>query len=227
MSRFRPLPRAFYRGPADRTARDLLGRYLVRETPAGRLVLRLVEVEAYLGRDDPASHAFRGPTARNAAMFLAGGHAYVYFVYGMHWCMNVVCGPAGTPHAVLLRAGEPVEGGERMAARRGLPVTATPRSLAGGPARLCDALGIDRALDGVSLRAGDLWLARGEPVGDAEVVVGPRIGVGYAGEAAGWPLRFGVAGSPALSRPFTAAGARAGRGRRRSVSAAGAGSRAD
>ena len=226
MSRFRPLPRAFYRGPADEVARDLLGRYLVRELPEGRLVARVVEVEAYLGRDDPASHAFRGLTARNAAMFLEGGHAYVYFVYGMHYCMNVVCGRRGTPHAVLLRAAEPIEGGPSMVARRGLAPDAAPRAIAGGPARLCDALGIDRALDGVPLWTGGLRLTRGEPVGDEQIVRGPRIGVDYAGEAAAWALRLGVAASPALSRPFNSPSARGGRDRPRAASATGAGSRA-
>jgi DNA-3-methyladenine glycosylase len=226
MSRYRPLPRAFFRGAADAVARDLLGRWLVRETRAGRRVVRLVETEAYLGRDDPASHAFRGETARNRSMFLAGGHAYVYFVYGMHWCLNVVCGETGTPHAVLLRAGEPVEGEERMAAARGLGAGAGARAIAGGPARLCEALGVDRRLDGASLLAGGLTLVRGEPVADHEVAVGPRIGVGYAGEAAAWPLRFAVAASPALSRPVTSASVPAGRGRRRPGGAGGAGSRA-
>jgi DNA-3-methyladenine glycosylase len=212
MSRFRPLPRSFFRRDAETVARDLLGRYLVRDTAAGRLALRLVEVEAYLGGDDPASHAFRGLTARNASMFLDGGHAYVYFIYGIHHCMNVVCGRAGLPHAVLLRAGEATVGEREMAARRGLEAGATPRRLAGGPGRLCAALGVDRALDGVSLIAGELRLARGAPVADAEVARGPRIGVDYAGAAAGWPLRFGIATSSALSRPFTAgSGRRTGR----------------
>jgi DNA-3-methyladenine glycosylase len=196
------LPVSFYRRAADAVAPDLLGRYLVRQTPAGRLALRIVEVEAYLGTDDPASHAFRGRTARNASMFLAGGRAYVYFVYGMHFCMNVVCGPASVPHAVLLRAGEAVEGAAEMAARRGLGGRATARMLAGGPARLCEALGIDRALDGVALLRGELRLTEGEPAGVALVETSPRIGVDYAGEAARWPLRFGVAGSAALSRPL-------------------------
>jgi len=204
VSRWKALPASFYRRAADAVAPDLLGRYLVRETPAGRLTLRLVEVEAYLGADDPASHAFRGRTARNASMFLAGGRAYVYFVYGMHFCMNVVCGPAGVPHAVLLRAGEAVEGAVEMAARRGLAGRAAARTLAGGPARLCEALGIDRELDGVGLLRGELRLTEGEPARGALVAAGPRIGVGYAGEAARWPLRFGVAGSIALSRPLRA-----------------------
>ncbi len=216
VGRFATLPVSFYRRPAEAVAPDLLGRFLVREAPEGRLVLRIVEVEAYLGGDDPASHAFRGETARNRAMFLAGGHAYVYFVYGMHFCVNVVCGPAGTPHAVLLRAGEAVAGADAMAARRGLGSRASARLLAGGPARLCEALGIDRAFDRASLRRGELRLTEGEPPAAGEIVRGARIGVDYAGEAAGWPLRFGVPGSAALSRPFLSASRRAGRGRRRS-----------
>jgi DNA-3-methyladenine glycosylase len=215
VGRFATLPGSFYRRPAEVMAPDLLGRYLVRDAPEGRLALRIVEVEAYLGGDDPASHAFRGETARNRAMFLAGGHAYVYFVYGMHFCVNVVCGPQGVPHAVLLRAGEAVAGAGAMAARRGLGASAPARLLAAGPARLCEALGIDRGFDGVSLRRGALRLTSGESPATADIVRGPRIGVDYAGEAARWPLRFGVAGSAALSRPFLSASRPAGRGRRR------------
>jgi DNA-3-methyladenine glycosylase len=202
VSRFRPLPRAFFARPADVVAPELLGRFVVREVGGERVVARIVEVEAYLGGDDPASHAFRGRTARNAAMFLAGGHAYVYFVYGMHFCLNVVCAAAGIPHAVLLRAVEAVEGEATMAALRGLAPGAAPRALAGGPARLCEALGIDRRLDGVSLRAGELRLTAGEPVAAAAIARGSRVGVDYAGAAAAWRLRFGVRGSAALSRPI-------------------------
>jgi len=184
-------------------APDLLGRYLVREVAGSRQVAKLVEVEAYLGADDPASHAFRGRTARNASMFLAGGHAYVYFVYGMHFCVNVVCGDAGVAHAVLLRAAEIVEGADAAAERRGVAADSAPRILAGGPARLCQALAIDRSLDGASLASGPLRLTRGEPAVAAAVVRGPRVGVDYAGGAARWPLRFGVEPSAALSRRFT------------------------
>ena len=145
MARFRPLPAAFFLRSAELVARDLLGRYLVRELDGTRLVLRLVETEAYLGVSDAASHARGGHrSARNAAMYLAGGHAYVYFVYGMHWCLNVVCAAAGEPHAVLLRAGEAVEGAGVMAERRGLARAPRARELAGGPARLCQALAIER-----------------------------------------------------------------------------------
>jgi len=206
MSRFRSLPRSFYGRPADVVARDLLGRYLVRELDGERLALRLVEVEAYLGGDDPASHAFRGRTARNAAMFLAGGHAYVYFVYGMHFCVNVVCGEAGLPHAVLLRAGEAVAGADRMAALRGLEGPLRRRLLAGGPARLCEALAIDRAFDAVPLWSGALRLTRGEPVEEPEVARGARIGVDYAGDAAAWPLRFVVRRSRELSKGIPPSG---------------------
>jgi DNA-3-methyladenine glycosylase len=202
VSRFRSLPTSLYSRSAEAVAPELLGRYLVRELDGERIVARIVEVEAYLGADDPASHAYRGETARNAAMFLAGGHAYVYFVYGMHHCLNVVTGPAGVAHAVLLRAAEVVEGVETAARRRGVAVDAASRLLAGGPARLCEALGIDRALDGASLRRGELTLREGEPVSPSAIARGPRVGVAYAGAAAAWPLRFAVRGSPALSRPL-------------------------
>jgi len=198
----RPLPVAFYRRPAPEVARDLLGRYLVRETDGERLGLRLVETEAYLGAPDRASHAWDGRrTARNESLYLAGGHAYVYFIYGMHWCLNAVTGRAGVGSAVLLRAGEPVAGLERMALNRRLPRPPRPGDVAGGPGKLCQALAVDRTLDGAALSRPPLWIAPGEPVADAEVAAGPRIGVDYAGEAAAWPLRFALRGNPHVSRP--------------------------
>jgi DNA-3-methyladenine glycosylase len=200
----------FYRAPAPEVARRLLGHLLVRELPDGeRLVLRLVETEAYLGAPDRASHAWSGRrTARNESLYLPGGHAYVYFVYGIHWCLNAVTGAADVGSAVLLRAGEPVgeplggrRGEEVMARLRGLARAPRPGDLAGGPGKLCQALAVDRALDGVRLDRAPLWIAAGEPVADAEVAAGPRVGVDYAGEAAAWPLRFAVRGNPHVSRP--------------------------
>ncbi len=175
-------------------------------------MVRLAETEAYLGRDDPASHAFRGETARNRSMFLAGGHAYVYFVYGMHFCLNAVCGEEGVPHAVLLRAGEIVEGRDRIAQNRGLSPGTSDRKLVGGPARLCQALGIDRRFDGASLLRGELRLTVGEPVSDGAVACGPRIGIHYAGDAARWPLRFTLLESSALSRSISLARSTVSRG---------------
>ncbi|MFL6202275.1 MAG: DNA-3-methyladenine glycosylase [Thermoanaerobaculia bacterium] len=196
-SRFRPLPLSFYRRPAGEVARDLLGRWLVRELDGERLVLCIVETEAYLGAPDRASHAWGGRrTARNESLYLPGGYAYVYFIYGMHWCLNAVTGEKDTGGAVLIRAGEPVEGEERMAANRG-----RSRDLATGPGKLCQALGIDRGLDGHLLDRPPLTITRGEPVGEGEIVAGPRVGVDYAGEAAAWPLRFAVRGNPHVSRP--------------------------
>jgi DNA-3-methyladenine glycosylase len=201
-----PLPLSFYRRPAEEVARDLLGRWLVRRIGRARLVLRLVEVEAYLGAPDRASHAWGGRrTARNESLYLPGGHAYVYFVYGMHWCLNAVTGDAGVGSAVLLRAGEPVAGEERMRAHRALAVAPRSGDLAGGPAKLCQALLVDRRFDGRRLDAGPLQLTAGEPAPPSAVVAGPRIGVAYAGEAAGWPLRFAIAGNPHVSRPRPAA----------------------
>jgi DNA-3-methyladenine glycosylase len=202
VNRFHPLPKSFYRRPAETVARDLLGRYLVRELDGERLALRLVETEAYLGSPDRASHAWAGRrTARNESLYLAGGHAYVYFIYGMHYCLNAVTGEAGVGSAVLLRAAEPVAGEERMRENRRLTAKTRPGDLAGGPGKICQALAIGRELDGVLLDRPPLYIARGEPVAAGEVVASPRIGVDYAGEAAGWPLRFSVRGNPHVSRP--------------------------
>jgi DNA-3-methyladenine glycosylase len=196
------MPREFYRRPAEEVARDLLGRLLVRELDGERLALRIVETEAYLGGPDRASHAWGGRrTARNESLYLPGGHAYVYFIYGMHFCLNAVTGEAGVGSAVLLRAGEPVEGAPRMAALREVACRVRPGDLAGGPGKLCRALAIDRALDGAPLDGAPLWIAAGEPVPDGEVAAGPRVGVDYAGEAAAWPLRFAIRGNPHVSRP--------------------------
>jgi DNA-3-methyladenine glycosylase len=202
VSRFRPLRSSFFRRPAETVARDLLGRYLVRELYGERLALRLVETEAYLGAPDRASHAWAGRrTPRNESLYLPGGHAYVYFVYGMHYCLNAVTGDADIGSAVLLRAGAPVEGEERMRENRSWSAAARPGDLAGGPGKLCQALAVGRELDGVLLDRPPLYIARGEPVAVDEIVASPRIGVDYAGEAAGWPLRFSVRGDPHVSRP--------------------------
>lgn len=202
----RPLPVSFYRRPVELVARELLGRWLVREIDGERLVLRLVETEAYLGAPDAASHAAGGRrTARNESLYLPGGYAYVYFIYGMHFCLNAVAGRRDEGGAVLLRAGEPVEGEERMRALRGLVGEQGRRvragEVAGGPGRLCRALAVDRAFDAVPLYRGPLRILAGDPVPDAAIAAGPRIGVAYAGEAAAWPLRFAVAGNPHVSRP--------------------------
>ena len=202
MSRFRPLPRSFFLRPAETVARELLGRYLVRRLGGERLVLRLVEAEAYLGAPDRASHAWGGRrTARNESLYLTGGHAYVYLIYGLHHCLNVVTGQEDIGSAVLLRAGEAVTGSSLMRRNRGLARPPRPGDLAGGPGKLCQALAVERRQDGVSLLRGELVVTRGEPVNAADVVSGPRIGVDYAGEAAGWPLRFAVRGNREVSRP--------------------------
>jgi DNA-3-methyladenine glycosylase len=146
-----PLDRDFFRRPAVEVAPELLGCVLSHETTDGLVAVRLTEVEAYEGAVDPASHAYRGRTARNAVMFGPPGHAYVYFTYGMHFCVNLVCQPAGTASAVLLRAGEVIAGPGLARSRRPAVSGASSRDLARGPARLCQALAIDRRLDGADV----------------------------------------------------------------------------
>jgi DNA-3-methyladenine glycosylase len=169
----------------------------------------LVETEAYLGAPDRASHAWDGRrTERTESLYLPGGHAYVYLIYGLHHCLNAVTGGTDLGSAVLLRAGEPVEGIETLRRLRGWRERRVrPGDLAGGPGKLCQALAVDRALDGVPLDEGELRITRGTAVGDDEVITGPRVGVGYAGDAAYWPLRFALRGNPHVSRPRPEEGA--------------------
>jgi len=189
-------PRSFFaRDPLD-VAPELLHKLLVHAPDGSEpTAIRIVEVEAYRGSTDPASHAYRGRTPRNGAMFGRPGGLYVYFTYGMHWCANVVCELPGDAGAVLLRAGEPVLGLEHMHARR--PAARRPRDLASGPARLCQALGVDGALDGTDLLAGPVWLRDdGVPPPDAPLVT-TRIGITRAIEQQ-W--RWVVPGSRYASR---------------------------
>lgn len=185
-----PLRRAFYQRPTRRVARDLLGKLLVRKTGGEISILRLTEVEAYLGVVDPACHTFGGRrTPRTEVMWGEAGHAYVYFVYGMYHCLNAVTVGEGAPEAVLVRGGVPVAGGELMLARR----NGRKDAIADGPGKLCQALGIDRGDNGADLcdPSSGLWVATdGVFPPPSEVVELPRVGVAYAGDGAGWPLRF-------------------------------------
>ena len=232
-----PISRDFFARTSVLVAPDLLGCVLEHETPDGLVAVELTEVEAYAGQTDPASHAYRGKTARNAVMFGPPGHAYVYFTYGMHFCVNLVCLGDNSASAVLLRAGRVIEGEELARARRsgrkppadpgdppadpgdphgdpghpGVPDTPVARPLAArdlarGPARLCQALDIDRSLDGADVcaagsplrvRSGRLWprtTDRSEEL--KEISSGPRVGVSRAAEV---PWRFWITGEPTVS----------------------------
>ncbi|WP_330238235.1 DNA-3-methyladenine glycosylase [Streptomyces sp. NBC_00525] len=197
-----PLPRTFFDRPVLEVAPDLLGRHLVRNTPDGPIELRLTEVEAYAGEIDPGSHAFRGRTRRNEAMYGPPGHAYVYFTYGMWHCMNLVCGTEGRASGVLLRAGEIVVGAELTRKRR---VSArNDRELAKGPARLATALDIGRPLNGtdaIAHEGAELYVLHGAPPPRDQVRNGPRTGVG--GDGAVHPWRYWIDGDPTVS-PYRA-----------------------
>lgn len=200
----RALPRSFFDRPVLDVAPDLLGRLLVHRTEDGPTVLRITEVEAYDGGEDPGSHAYRGRTPRNSAMFGPPGHLYVYFTYGMHFCVNVVCGPEGKASAVLLRAGEIVEGIDLARSRR--PGAKRDTELAQGPARLTVALGIGREDDGVDACAAGTGfrLLRGTPVEPDMIRSGPRTGVaGDGGDGELHPWRFHVEGDRTVS-PYRA-----------------------
>ncbi|MFF9396490.1 DNA-3-methyladenine glycosylase [Streptomyces griseoluteus] len=197
-----PLPRDFFDRPVLEVAPDLLGRLVVRTTPDGPIALRLTEVEAYDGPNDPGSHAYRGRTPRNEVMFGPPGHVYVYFTYGMWHCMNLVCGPEDTASGVLLRAGEIVEGAELTRERR--LSARNDKELAKGPARLATALDVDRSLDGTdACTTGDtpIRVLTGTPVPPDQVRSGPRTGV--AGDGGVHPWRFWVADDPTVS-PYRA-----------------------
>lgn len=196
----RALPESFYTGrDTVEIARDLIGCVLWRRFPQGWAAVIIVETEAYLGANDPASHARRGlRSARNESMYLPGGHLYVYFTYGMHWCANIVTQEADIAEAALMRAGEPLHGLEMMKARR--PKIRREVDLTAGPGRLCSALGIDRDLDGASLRGPDVVLtARTRAVAESEIAVTSRVGIENSG-VAHWPLRFYLRGSRWVSR---------------------------
>jgi DNA-3-methyladenine glycosylase len=196
----RKLARAFYLQDTVTAARALLGCVLCRRLDDGTLLsARIVETEAYLGANDLASHARRGlRSERNASMYLEGGHAYVYFTYGMHWCMNVVTQEQGLAEAVLLRGAEPVQGIEEMRTRR--PKAKKEWELMNGPGKICMALEIDRRLDGESLRGERLWITeRDRAVADDAIAVSPRIGIDNSGDAAAWPLRFFLRGNRNVS----------------------------
>ncbi|MEV0402246.1 DNA-3-methyladenine glycosylase [Actinoallomurus sp. NPDC050550] len=188
-----PLPRAFFDRLPEEVAPDLLGCVLERSSPEGTVAVRLTEVEAYAGPLDPASHAFRGRTDRNAVMFGPPGHAYVYFTYGMHYCVNLVCLGEGTAAAVLIRAGEIIEGRELAMVRR---PRSSVRDLARGPARLCEALAIDRALYGADVCDPESPLRVLPGTSSAEVRTGPRTGVTSAKDV---PWRFWIDGDPSVS----------------------------
>lgn len=194
-----PVPRERLARSVHEVAPELLGCHLEHVTAEGGVVVRLTEVEAYAGPGDPGSHAARGRTPRTAVMFGPPGHLYVYFSYGMHWCANVVCGPEGTASAVLLRAGEVVEGHEL--ARRRRPASRADRDLARGPARLCTALGITGEDDAHDVVASErVRLLQGEPVPPDQLRRGPRVGVsGPGGSGEAYPWRVWIDGDPTVS----------------------------
>jgi len=184
-------------------AKRLLGQRFVRIVDGERLAGMIVEVEAYLGREDKAAHTFGGRrTPRNEAMYLPGGHLYVYFTYGMHDCMNVVCGEEGVGVAVLIRALEPTEGLARMFRNR--PAARSEYDLCSGPAKTCQAFEIDRRMNGVDLRTSNVVTIermRRRTLPRSRIGVSPRIGVAYAGEWASRPLRFFIRGNRHVSGP--------------------------
>jgi DNA-3-methyladenine glycosylase len=191
------ISRDFFDRPVLDVARDLLGRTIAHDGPDGRVAVRLTEVEAYDGPDDPGSHAYRGRTARNATMFGPPGHVYVYFTYGMYYCANLVCGPVGRPSGILLRAGEVSAGGIESARRR-RPSATADRDLARGPARLVMALGLGREHDGADACGdGPIMLLDPSSAGPTPVIrTGPRVGLSAAAD---WPWRFWLDGEPTVS----------------------------
>jgi DNA-3-methyladenine glycosylase len=201
---WKPIPRKFFLAPPETVAPALLGKILAHHTPHGWLAGRIVEVEAYLGphitaTPDPAAHSFRGITDRNRVMFGPPGYSYVYFIYGMYFCMNVTCEPEGHAGCILIRALEPVLGLETMALNRNLPPATTGAKLTAGPGKLCQALNITRpAHNGLDLLDPNSPLQlRDDHHPAPEVEISTRIGIRHAADL---PLRFSIAGNPCVSR---------------------------
>jgi DNA-3-methyladenine glycosylase len=189
------LPRDFYSRPTEVVARDLLGCVLECHTDEGVASGRIVETEAYLGEHDLACHAAAGRTRRTEPLYGPPGTAYVYFIYGVHWCFNAVTRETGLPSAVLIRALEPITGVELMRERR--PAARRDQDLTNGPGKLCAALGIDVRHNGLPLKRPPVLIREGARVRDGEVVITPRIGIR---ESADWPLRWLIADNPYVSR---------------------------
>lgn len=193
--RYSPLPRSFYRRPTLTVARELIGALLVRRLDNGsQLIGKIVETEAYIGEEDPACHAARGRTPRNAIMYGPPGYAYIYFTYGMHYCLNAVTEEEGFPAAVLIRALEPVEGLETMRKFYGRSQVSR---LTNGPGKLCRAFALDKSLNGADLCGDLLFIAAGEPAPEQNIAVTPRIGIRAGRE---YPWRFCLKGNPFVSR---------------------------
>ena len=199
MRRRNSLPSAFYARDTEQVARDLLGTVLFSTIGGQRVSGRIVETEAYIGPHDPASHGAEriGKTRRNDSMFGPPGIAYVYRIYGVHWCLNAVTHEPNYPAAVLIRAVEPIDGIRVMMQRRFGSATGNEKQLANGPGKLAAAFAIDGASDGHALDHVPLWIEAGTPVAHRDIVAGPRIGIT---KAADWPLRFCIRDCPWLSR---------------------------
>ena len=192
----------YLRDDAIAVSRDLLGKLLVVMSDDCRRVSGIItETEAYLGAADKAAHSYGGRrTKRNEVTYAAGGHVYVFFIYGMYFQLNFVTGPEDVPHVTLIRAVEPVEGIDLMRERRG-PMP--DKNLTSGPGKLCIALGIDRSLNGEDLTGGRIWVEDREPVSPADIESGPRIGIDYAEEFVDMPWRFWIRGNPFVSKAKT------------------------
>jgi DNA-3-methyladenine glycosylase len=191
------IQRSFYAQPTIQVARQLLGKYLVRNHPDGRTVGKIVETEAYVGPHDLACHASKGRTARTEVMFGPPGHAYVYFIYGVYYCLNIVTEEVGHASAVLIRALEPIEGVELMEKRR---KTSALRNLASGPGKLCLAMSIDKTLNGADMSRGNVLYVEDRGEAAPKIVARPRIGVDYAEKWKDKPWRFLIRGSEFVSK---------------------------
>lgn len=186
------LPKKFYQRDTTQVAQELLGKKLIHFVNGKITSGVIIETEAYLGITDPACHTYNGRrTERVQSMYLSGGHAYVYFIYGMHFCFNVVTRNEKHPEAVLIRALFPLDGLDLMKKRRH---TEIQKNLCSGPAKLCEALDIDKSCDGLSLEGPEIWIEKGVPFSKIKdhIKASPRIGIPYAKEAIQWPLRFTI-----------------------------------